>query len=398
MGEEGGGTEYKEQLRFGVFVPPQHPLGENPSLLFERDLEVVSMCDRLGFEEAWIGEHHSGAYETIAAPELIIAVAAERTRHIRLGTGVRSLPYTHPFTLADMMVQLDHMTRGRTMFGIGPGALPMDAMQLGVDPLRTREMMEESVDVITRLLAGERVTKKTDWFTVQDAKLQIEPFTRPRMEMAVTNVRSPAGAVLAGRYGLGTLSLGGASDEALAGYAGNIAICEETAAQYGRRFDRRGFCIAVPVHIAETREKARADMAFGFANWVKYSHEVLPFSPVPHGQTDPLDFLIARRSAIIGTPDDAIAALEAMQAGVGGFGAFLIMEQNWADWSAQNRSYEMFARYVIPHFRNQLAARQESYDVSAAAYPEYVERAKQAMARAKARHGASKPGAKDAAE
>ncbi len=397
-GEKVVGKHYDEHLRFGVFVPPQHPLGENPSLLFERDLEVVSMCDRLGFEEAWIGEHHSGAYETIAAPELIVAVAAERTKHIRLGTGVRSLPYAHPFTLADMMVQLDHMTRGRVMFGIGPGALPIDAMQLGVDPTRTREMMEESLDVIVRLLAGERVTKKTDWFTVQDAKLQIEPFTRPRMEMAVTNVRSPAGAVLAGRYGLGTLSLGGASDEALATYAVNIALCEETAAQHGRTFDRRGFRVAIPVHIAETREKARADMEFGFLNWVKYSHEVLPFSPVPHGQADPLDYMIARRSAIIGTPDDAIAALEAIDAGLGGFGAFLIMEQNWADWSAQNRSYEMFARYVIPHFRRQLAARKESYDVSAAAYPEYVEKAKQAMARAKARHAASKPGAKDAAE
>ena len=388
------------QLRFGVFVPPQHPLRENPTLLFERDLEVVSMCDRLGFEEAWIGEHHSGGYETIAAPEVVIAVAAERTKHIRLGTGVRSLPYTHPFTVADTMVQLDHMTRGRTMFGIGPGALPMDAIQLGVDPTRTREMMEQSLEVIVALLAGERVTRKTDWFEVKDAKLQIAPFTRPRMEMAVTNVRSPAGAVLAGRFGLGTLSLGGASDNALAHYTSNIAICEETAAENGRRFDRRGFRIAVPMHLAESREKAIADLQFGFPNWVKYSHQVLPFSPVPHDEKDPLGFLIANRGAIVGTPDDAIAALKAIDAGVGGLGAFLIMEQNWANWSAADRSYEMFARYVMPHFRGQFAARRESYDVSAAAYPEYVEGAKRAMAEAKARHERSRAAApgKDAAE
>lgn len=387
-----------DQLRFGVFVPPQHPLGENPTLLFERDLDVVSMCDRLGFEEAWIGEHHSGGYETIASPEIVIAVAAERTKHIRLGTGVRSLPYSHPFTVANTLVQLDHMTRGRAMFGVGPGALPIDAMQLGIDPTRTREMMEQSVGVIVRLLAGERVTEKTDWFELVDAKLQIEPLTRPRMEMAVTNVRSPAGAVLAGRFGLGTLSLGGGSDDALAAYRANIAICEETAAANGNVFDRRGFRIAIPVHVAETREKAMDDMRFGFADWVKYSHEILPFSPVPKDEKNPLEFIVATRRGLIGTPDDVIAALEAIDAGVGGFGAFLIMEQNWADWGAANRSYEMFARYVIPHFRRQFAARRESYDVSAAKHPEYAEAARRAMAEAKARHEASRPAAKDAAE
>lgn len=390
-----------DQLRFGVFVPPQHPLRENPSLLFERDLHVVQMCDRLGFEEAWLGEHHSGGYETIAAPEIMIAVAAERTKTIRLGTGVRSLPYVHPLMVADTMVQLDHMTRGRTMFGVGPGALPIDAMQIGVDPGRTREMMADAVEAIVALLEGGRVTMKTDWFALNDAKLQIEPLTRPRMEMAVTNVRSPAGAVLAGRYGLGTLSLGGASDDALAGYVGNIRIGEETATEHGRAFDRRGFRIAIPVHIAETREKAIDDMRFGFDGWVNYAQQVLPFSPVPEGTKDPLDFVISTRRAIVGTPDDAIRALEAIEAGVGGFGAFLIMEQNWADWSAQDRSYEMFARYVIPHFRRQFAARQESYDASYAKRADYAKGAQDAMARARARYAESRSGGtggKDAAE
>lgn len=372
-------------IRFGVFVPPQHPLTENPTLLFDRDLEVISMCDRLGFDEAWVGEHYSGGVETIASPEIIIAVAAERTKHIRLGTGVRSLPYSHPFSVANAAVQLDHMTRGRVMLGVGPGALPVDAMQTGVDPARTRTMMEESLEAIVRLLAGERVTMKADWFELCEAKLQIEPYTKPRMEMAITNVRSPAGAMLAGRFGLGTLSLGGASDNALAHYASNIAICEEIAAGRGETFDRRGFRIAIPMHLAETREKAIADLKYGFEGWVKYSQSVLPFSPVPLGEEDPLGYLMANRGAIVGTPDDAIAALETINAGVGGFGAYLVMEQNWADWSAANRSYEMFARYVIPHFRGHFAARRESYEDSVRQHPAYVEKAKRAMADAQER-------------
>jgi limonene 1,2-monooxygenase len=382
-------------LRFGVFIPPQHPLGENPTLLFERDLALIALCDRLGYDEAWVGEHHSGGFETIAAPELVIAAAAERTRHIRLGTGVRSLPYTHPLMVADTMVQLDHMTRGRAMFGVGPGALPIDAMQLGLDPGRSRDMMEDALEVIVPLLEGERVSAERGWFALRDAKLQIAPFTRPRMEMAVTTVRSPAGAMIAGRFGLGMLSLGGASDKALAAYAENWGICEEFAAKNGRRVDRAGFRIAVPMHLAETREQAVADLRFGFDQWVGYAREVLPFGPIPDDVDDPLSFVMESRRAIIGTPDDAIEAIEAMQKGSGGFGVFLSMEQDWADWAATDRSYELFARHVVPHFRGQLAGRRESYAHSARLKAGYKVAAEQGVQDAKARYERERGGAPD---
>src|SRR3954462_9483722 len=121
-------------LRSGIFLAPFHALDENPILALERDMELLQHLDALNYSEAWIGEHHSGGFEIIASPELFIAAAAERTRHIRLGTGVVSLPYHNPFMLASRMTQLDHMTRGRAMFGVGPGALPSDAFMLGIDP------------------------------------------------------------------------------------------------------------------------------------------------------------------------------------------------------------------------------------------------------------------------
>ena len=217
-----------DRLRFGVFLAPFHALNENPTLMFERDMELAKLLDRLGYDELWVGEHHSGGFETIAAPEIFIAAAAMVTRHIRLGTGVRSLPYTHPFMLADAMAQLDHMTRGRAMFGVGPGALPSDASMMGIDARDSRRMMEEALDAIVPLLEGETVTVKTDWFTLDNARLQHSSYTYPRMEMAVTAVRSPAGALIAGRLGLGILSLGGHSDDALKAYAKNWEICEET--------------------------------------------------------------------------------------------------------------------------------------------------------------------------
>ncbi len=353
-----------DTLRFGIFLAPFHAMDTSPTLFFQRDLELMVHLDRLGFDEAWIGEHHSGGYEMIGAPELFIAAAAERTSRIRLGTGVKSLPLHHPFTMASTMVQLDHMTRGRSMFGVGPGALPTDAAMYGIDTRDTRRMMSESLDAIVRLLAGERVTAETDWFRLDDAKLQLDCFTRPRMEMAVTNVRSPAGARAAGRHGLGMLSLGGVADDALAAYDANWTVCEETAATHGQTVDRRDYRVALFMHLADSVAQAREDVRFGLDGWAQYAKDVLPFSPIPADVTDVHGYLVENRGAVIGTPADAIEAIEHAQAGSGGFGVVLFMAQDWADWDATRRSYELFAHHVIPHFRGDLDGRRTSYDFS----------------------------------
>src|SRR5688572_26061866 len=139
------------RMKFGVFMAPFHRPGENPTLALERDLELLQWLDKLGFDEAYIGEHHSAGWETICSPEVFIATAAERTQHIRLGTGVVSLPYHHPYMVANRMVLLDHLTRGRVILGVGPGALASDALMFGIPPERQREMMDESLGVIMRL-------------------------------------------------------------------------------------------------------------------------------------------------------------------------------------------------------------------------------------------------------
>ena len=148
-------------LRSGVFLAPYHSDDESPTLQIRRDLDDAQLLDELGFDELWVGEHHSASFETIASPEIFIAAAAERTRRIRLGTGVVTLPYHNPLMVADRITQLDHQTQGRVMFGVGPGQLPSDATMLGIDVSRLRRMMNESLEVIIPLLRGETVTHKT---------------------------------------------------------------------------------------------------------------------------------------------------------------------------------------------------------------------------------------------
>ena len=351
-------------LRTGIFLAPFHALDENPTLAIERDMELVQHLDRLNYHEAWIGEHHSGGFEIISCPEMFIAAAAERTRTIRLGTGVVSLPYHHPFTLASRMMQLDHMTRGRAMFGVGPGALIYDADKIGLKAADQRRRMAESLDCIMEMMRGGTVTKQADWFTLNQAKLQLMPYSQPGMEMAVACSRSPVGAVASGKHGIGMISIGGTSDEALLAHAKNWAIHEEAAAGAGKTPDRSKWRIVTFAHVAETREKARKDVAFGLKHFAKYFNDVATFPIIPAGIDDPTEFLISNGVACIGTPDDCVRHFERLwQGSDGGCGSILLLANNWADWPATLRSYELMARFVHPHFqRNSNSLRVFSYD------------------------------------
>jgi limonene 1,2-monooxygenase len=339
-------------MRFGIFVAPFHPVRENPELALRRDFELVEWLDQLGYDEAWIGEHHSAGYEIIASPELFIAAAAERTRHIRLGTGVSSLPYHHPLMLADRINQLDHQTRGRTMFGVGPGALPSDAFMMGIPVAAQRDRMDEAIGVLVPLLRGETVSHESDWFTLKDARLQLAPYTRPHIEICVASQVSPAGARAAGKHGVGLLSIGATSTGGFNALALNWQICTEKAAEHGRTVERSAWRLVGPMHVAETRDKARENVRFGLEKWLFYFREIAALPLAPAGSVDnAIDALVASGLAVIGDPDDAIAQLERLEQQSGGFGCFLHMAHNWADWAETKRSYELFARYVMPRFQ-----------------------------------------------
>jgi limonene 1,2-monooxygenase len=359
-------------MRFGVFHAPYHlPMGQNPTLALRRDVEFVRHLDSLGFDEAWIGEHHSCGCEMITDPMIFISHVAPQTSHIKLGTGVLSLPYHNPLWVADRAILLDHLTRGRFMLGLGPGALTTDAYMIGIDPLEQRNALEEDVDVLKRLLAGETVSAQTPRYHLVEARTQLRPFSG--FEVAVAAVASPTGPRIAGKYGDGILSIGATMSAMAPDGVDTLAlhwdVMEQRAAQYGQVADRSKWRLVGPMHIAETREQARADVAHGIDAWFDYFQDVqaaVHFQVAGKSTDERIDFVINSGLGVIGTPEDAVEQIDKLrEQSNGGFGAYLVMTHEWADWAATLHSYELMAERVFPAFQDSVASLQRSADWAA---------------------------------
>jgi limonene 1,2-monooxygenase len=348
-------------MKFGVFVPPQNKVGLNPHLAIRRVIELVEHLDRLGYDEAWIGEHHSGGSEIVASPELVISQLHPLTSQIRLGTGVISLPYHHPFQVAERIVLLDHLTEGRTMFGMGPGQLPTDAWTHGIDATELRPRMEEALEVILALLAGETVTHKGSWFELVDARLQLLPWSD--LELSVVGTISPSGPKLAGRHGLGMLSLAATDPAGNDRLPEHWSIMTEEAARNGHEMDRSRWRLLGPMHIAPTIEEAMEQVRYGLEWQFDYLSHITPSAiDAPPGLDALAEVINSSGRGVIGTPEMAAAQIERLIERSGGFGTYLFQGADFARFEDQKRSYELFAEEVIPLFDEQLAPVQASHE------------------------------------
>jgi limonene 1,2-monooxygenase len=351
------------RLGFGAFLAPHHPIGENPLLQFRRDIKFVQHLDELGFDEFWCGEHHSSGWEMIASPEMFLAAAAEHTKRIKLATGVISLPYHNPFNVAQRMVQLDWMSGGRAIFGSGPGALPSDAYTLDIDPMTQRDRQDEAIGVIRRLMKGERVTHKSEWFTLNDAALQLLPLQED-MPFAVASQISPSGMTLAGKYGIGIISLGSMAPEGLTALPTQWGFAESAAKKAGTTVDRKNWRVLLNWHIAETREKAMEEARVGLQRWHnQYIVATLqrPGAVAYKSPDEAIEQMTAPGSAaVIGTPDDLIAMIKKVYQGSGGFGHCVGFVHDWANPENTFRSWDMVARYVIPEINGYVTKLRES--------------------------------------
>jgi limonene 1,2-monooxygenase len=345
-------------MKFGLFIAPFHKMGENPTLCYERDLETVQWAERLGYDEVFIGEHHSAGWEIIPSPEVFIAHAAAITKRIRLGTGVVSIPYHHPLNVAARIAFLDHLTRGRLIFGVGPGLLPGDAYMRGIDPKDQRPRMIEGVKAILRLFTEDQVTLDGSWFKLVEAHLQVKPLQRPHPPLVTASTFTPSGFMAAGQLGAGVMTFfsGGFTD-----LDARWKLAEETAAAHGRTVRREEWRFVMPIHLAESRKEALTQIR----EWGDEYFRQYAISTTGLAQKDrpdqPLeevgiDRLIDAGAMLVGTPDDAVARIRELNAGAGGIGGVLNMVMDWGTREQQARSHELMARYVMPAFQGSAAS------------------------------------------
>lgn len=367
-----------EHLDFGLFFPPVHAVGQNPTLALQRDLELIEHADAWGYTEAWVGEHHSGGAEFIGPSEIFVAAAIERTRRIRIGTGVVTLPYHHPFHVAERAIFLDHLSRGRTMLGVGPGSLPTDAAMIGVPWAETRSRMTEAWEAIHHLVTSdEPLTMKTDWFTLDNAMMQLRPYSRPHMEFAFTGMESPFGPSLAGQYGGTLISIGATTAPGFAALGRHWTVVEEAAAAHDKVADRANWAVVCMIHAAETEAQAKAEIQSGMRRFADYSSLVaerpspLPLHEMSVGEV--VDIFHSGGTNLFGTPDQIIEMIQGIQEITGGFGRVLVQVGNdLANREATLRSLELIAREVAPVFQGSTERQQMIVDLGSANRDERV--------------------------
>ena len=344
-------------MKFSFFMMPLHHPSEHPTLAFERDISLIEYTDSLDFDEFFIGEHHSGGWETMPLPEMVLAKASANAHRIRLGTSVVDLPFHHPFHVAERMAFLDHLTRGRAILGVGSSNLVTDKALFQVPPDRAHDMMAESVDIIVRLLeSDDPIDYEGRFWKLRGMRLQLRSYQRPRLPLAVATSGSHRGLELAGRYGMILMSMAGMNRGTNPPLSEQWSVVEQTAGEYGVKTSRDNWRMATSVYLAESREEAWADVQEGILRETEYFWKIGIQSQYEEYPGQPLSEITARSAAerrrwIIGTPDDAIAAIEQMQEETGGFGGLMLTTHEWAGPEKLRRSLELFARHVIPHFK-----------------------------------------------
>ena len=382
------------RMRFGTFVPPHHlPTHYNPTYALQRDVEIVKLCDDIGYDEAWFGEHHSGGVELISDPMIFIAHVAAQTRHIRLGTGVVSLPYHNPLWIADRLALLDHLTRGRVMLGLGPGALATDAAMIGIKPSEQRDALDFDTDVLMHLLtSNEPISVATSRYKLVDARLQLDFYQHPHPDIAAAAVVSPSGPRIAGKHGIGLISVGATMKAGVDVLAMHWDVLEQRAREFGKVADRNTWRVVGLMHLAETKDQALKDVRYGireFCDYLQHTAAAPQIQPTGNNIDEYIEWALNNGSTVIGTYAEAIEHLEnLLELSKGGFGCYLLFDHNWATFAAKKRHYEIFGDYVISHFKKTNVRMRQSEAVLRAVRDPLAQAQQEAIAAFRARHEA----------
>ena len=354
-------------MRYGYFMMPMHVPGSDPAETLETDFAQIERLDELGFEEAWIGEHFTAEWENIPAPEIFIAAALQRTKRIKLGTGVTCLPNHNPFHLAHRIALLDQLARGRFLWGVGSGGFPGDFEVAGIDPKtgRQRQVTIDGIDTILELWKDPKpgTYERHGWtFTVPtpDAAIAkhvyMKPYQRPHPPIAVAGVTDRSDTLtLAGERGWIPMSINLVITRVLRTHWESIAA---GAANVGRTASREDWRIARTIHVAETDDQARREAIEGpigrdFRDYfipLQLRFRGLGGMKVDPAMSDaevPLEYL-CDNVWVVGSPETVARKIGELYEAVGGFGSIMPVAHDWPDFAVWDRSMTLLATEVMP--------------------------------------------------
>ena len=354
-------------MEVGYFLMPLHPPGSDQTKTLHDDLDQIVTLDKLGYKEAWIGEHFTATWENIPAPDLFIAMALGLTKDIVLGTGVTCMPNHDPFMIAHRIAQLDHMARGRFHWGVGSGGFPGDFEVFGFDPKtgEHRGYTRDAIDLVLKLWDDPEpgLYENQRWkFTVPEPvddigqRFHLKPYQKPHPPIAVAGVSPKSDTlVLAGERGWIPMSINLVPTSTLKTHWDAV---EDGARKAGRTPDRSTWRIAREVYVAETNEEARKEALEGALarDYRDYFLRLLPsvnmldlmkaYPDMADSEVTP-EYLVDE-IWVVGGPDEVAEKLRQLHAGVGGFGVLLAMAHEWEPRDRWVRSMTLLVEEVMP--------------------------------------------------
>src|SRR5262249_37752420 len=363
-------------MGLGFFAWPLPPPGSDPAQTMDDDLAQLALLDRLGYEEAWIGEHFTAQWENIPCPDLFIARALERTKRMKLATGVSCLPNHDPLMLAQRIAQLDQMAPGRFYGGVGAGGFRGDFGLLGVDPKSggpraiTREVLAPVLALWQEAKPGPYDGRRFRFNVPQPQhdiglRLHLQPFQKPHPPIGVAGVSANSETlVLAGERGYIPMSINFVPPRILATHWEGVKTGAKRA---GRIADRTTWRIARDVYVADTDAKARREAIEGTLgrDYREYFLKLLPklrgfdMLKVDPAMPDPevtLEYL-CDKIWIVGSPATVARKLATLYQEVGGFGTLLVIAHEWTPRAAWERSMRLLVEDVLPRLSRAGSAR-----------------------------------------
>jgi limonene 1,2-monooxygenase len=354
----------EHEMKFGMFSMPERWPWDNWSLSFDRIAEEAKLYDKLGYDEIWYGEHHSGGYENIPAPEMLIANIAPETDDINLATGAVATPIHDPFLVATRLAFLDQLTKGRLICGLGGASFPSDQIMFSVNDDTMRDEMAEAFDIIeTYLNAEEPTSYEGEYWQYEDRIVQVPPY-QDDLQFAMPGLSTLNSYETSGREGYIGLTPEFSpprmeNNPHVPSLLDMARALEQSAESAGRdpKEARKNWRIVREVYVAESKEEAIKDIRAGAEQTYDYLKGVglgdLMKTDLNMSDGDvTIEWMIENVPWIIGSPEDCIKQIKALYEEVGGFGGLLFTEHDWVPSYKWERSVELFAREVMPAFQD----------------------------------------------